>query len=249
MILAVLQARVSSSRLPGKVLKKILGKPMLQLQLERLGRVKRLDKIVVATSREISDDPIEKLCQNLNVSCFRGSLDDVLDRYYQSALVYQPDHIVRVTGDCPLTDPVLIDDVIQFYLEENFDYVMLEKTFPHGLDLEIFPFSVLLQTWENAELPSQREHVTLYMRNSDKFHLGMFKGKKNLSYLRWTVDEPEDFEFVQKVYHNLYSSKPNFTTQDILNLLKRRPDLLKINEEAGKKWEEHFHKSLQNDQI
>jgi len=145
MILAILQARTSSSRLPGKVLKPILGKPMLLLQIERVRRARKIDKLVVATSNDPSDDGIEALCKQHGIDCFRGSLNDVLDRFYRAALTYNPEHIVRLTGDCPLIDPELVDSIIDMHLEGNYDYTSnaIQMTFPDGLDVEILTIKVL----------------------------------------------------------------------------------------------------------
>ena len=158
MILALLQARFSSSRLPGKVLKLILGKPMLQLQIERVKKSKRIDRLIVVTSNEFSDDAIEKLCNAIGVECFRGSLDNVLERFYQATQLLLPEHVVRLTGDCPLTDHRLIDDVISFYLKNNFDYVSnaLVPSFPGGLDVEIFSYASLDKAWQKATLQSEK---------------------------------------------------------------------------------------------
>lgn len=232
MILAILQARVSSSRLPGKVLKPILGKPMLIRQIERVRRARLIDRLLVATSHDASDDPIEKLCRENGITCFRGKLDDVLDRFYQAAKPLTPDHVVRLTGDCPLIDPYLIDQVITFHLQEEFDYTSntVEPTFPDGLDVEVFRFSCLQQTWEKAKLPSQREHVTLFMyRHPERFRIGSFKKDTDLSSLRWTVDELLDFELMTQVYEALYPSDPEFTTEDILAFLGKNAWLKGMN--------------------
>ncbi|MCX6827207.1 MAG: glycosyltransferase family protein [candidate division Zixibacteria bacterium] len=190
MILAILQARVSSSRLPGKVLKPILGEPMLQRQLERLANSKLIDKLVVATSEQTSDDALEELCHRLGKEFFRGDLDNVLDRFYKCAQKYHPDVIVRLTGDCPLIDPLI----------------------------------------KEAELPSELEHVTPYIYNNEQlFRIGIFKNDVDLSHLRWTVDEKDDFDFVTLVYEELYPTKPNFTTADVLELCERMPSIKYIN--------------------
>jgi spore coat polysaccharide biosynthesis protein SpsF len=233
MIFAILQARTSSTRLPGKVLKPILGRPMLSLQIERIQRSKKIDKIIVATSNDRSDSDIENLCINIQIPCFRGSLDDVLDRFYQTAMQYKLEHVVRLTGDCPLIDPIIIDKVISFYLEGDFDYAtnsMAPYTFPDGLDVEVFGFSVLEKAWHEAILPSHREHVTPFIRlHPEIFKVGYYKNETDLSHLRWTVDEPEDFEFVSQIYKELYPQYPIFITEDILELINRKPSLLGIN--------------------
>jgi len=247
-ILAILQARVTSSRLPGKVLKSILGKPMLVRQIERVLQSRRIDQLVVATSTDPSDDDLENLCRQINVSCFRGSLDDVLDRFYQAAKIRQPDHVVRLTGDCPLTDPEIIDAVIDFCLAGSYDYVSnaTQPTFPDGLDVEIFRFSSLEEAWKEATLPSQREHVTPFIhRQPERFRIGHYRHTEDLPHLRWTVDEPEDFDLVTRIYEALYPINPEFRMTDVLALLQQRPDLAVINQKLERN--EGLKKSLNED--
>jgi spore coat polysaccharide biosynthesis protein SpsF len=248
MVLAILQARVTSSRLPGKVLKPLLGAPMLLRQIERLQKAQKIDRLLVATSNEPSDDMIEKLCGENGIGCHRGSLNDVLDRFYQAARVFNPEHVVRLTADCPLIDPVLIDDVIGFYLEGGFDYASnaIEPTFPDGLDVEIFRFSCLKQAWRDAALPSQREHVTPFIHQQPlRFKIGHYKSPSDLSHLRWTVDEPKDFELVTMIYEALYPRNPDFSTQDVLSLLDQRPELANWNTTHQRN--EGYQKSLKAD--
>ncbi|WP_392534974.1 cytidylyltransferase domain-containing protein [Nostoc sp. C117] len=250
MILGILQARVSSSRLPGKVLKPILGSPMLVRQIERLERACLIDRLIVATSNDVNDNPIAELCQELDIEVFRGKLDDVLDRFYQTAQPLKPENIVRLTGDCPLADPYLIDEVIHFHLLGGFDYTSnsLEPTYPDGLDVEIFRFNCLNIAWNEANLPSQREHVTSFInRQPERFKLGNYKNDIDLSCLRWTVDEALDFELVTKIYEYLYPNKVNFTTQDILELCSIYPELKTYN--TCYKRNEGFEKSLLEDAI
>ena len=249
MIIAMLQARFSSTRLPGKVLKTILGKSLLELQIERVQRSKNINRLIIASTTDISDDAIETLCDSLNISCFRGSHKNVLDRFFQAALRYQPNHIVRLTGDCPLTDPEIIDRCIEFYLEGDFDYVSntIEHSFPDGLDVEIFKFSALANAWQNAKLPSEKEHVTPYIhQNTTQFKIGSYKQKQNLSSCRWTVDEYDDFNFVTQIYENLYPCNPQFKTKDILKLISEKPELTSINEMFVRN--EGYTKSLKEDQ-
>jgi len=249
-ILAILQARTSSTRLPGKVLKPILDRPMLALQIERILQSKKIDKLIVATSTDPTDNPIETLCHGINIPCFRGSLDDVLDRFYKAALVFHPEHIVRLTGDCPVIDPDIIDEVIDFYLNGEYDYVSnaIEPTFPDGLDTEILRFSALEEAWKEARLPSQREHVTSFINTQpDRYCIGSYKYHKDLSHHRWTVDEPEDFELIRLIYEALYSIKPSFRMNDILNLLDQNPDWVKINDRF--KRNEGMEKSLKEDRM
>jgi glutamate-1-semialdehyde aminotransferase/spore coat polysaccharide biosynthesis protein SpsF (cytidylyltransferase family) len=248
MVLAIVQARVSSSRLPGKVLLPILNKPMLLRQLERLRHVKGIHKLVVATSNHESDDSIEALCLALRIDCYRGSLNDVLDRYYQAANLFHDDHIVRLTGDCPLSDPALIDHIIEWHLLNQYDYTSntIHSTYPDGLDVEIFRFSCLQEAWKEAELPSQREHVTPFIHQQPtRYKLGSYKNDIDLSHLRWTVDVQEDFELISKIYQALYPQKILFTTQDILTFLDQHPELTLLN--SNQKRNAGMELSLQKD--
>lgn len=232
MILGILQARVSSTRLPGKVLKPVQGKPLLELQIERLLRAKRLDRLVIATSTDASDDALAELCARLGVECYRGSLQDVLDRFYQAARKHPAQHIVRLTGDCPLADPALIDALIEFHLAGGYEYSSntVEPTFPDGLDAEIFRASALDESWREAVLPSHREHVTQFVLSQpQRYRVGNYRGEPDCSALRWTVDEPEDFELIREIYDTLYPANPAFSTADVLALLKARPALATAN--------------------
>ncbi|MBF0127562.1 MAG: aminotransferase class III-fold pyridoxal phosphate-dependent enzyme, partial [Magnetococcales bacterium] len=232
MILAILQARLSSTRLPGKVLKPLLDQPMLARQIERVQRAKRLDALLVATSGEPEDDPVEQLCHTVGVACFRGALHDVLDRFYHAALPHQPEHVVRLTGDCPLADPQVIDELIGFHLAGGFDYSSnaLEPTFPDGLDVEAMRFSALAAAWSSATLPLEREHVTLHLvHHPERFRHGSFRREPDLSHLRWTVDEAEDFELVTRIYGALYPRKPAFGLGDVLEFLQENPHLMTCN--------------------
>jgi len=232
MILAVLQARMSSTRLPGKVVKPILGRPMLMRQIERLQHATCIDHLIIATSIETLDSEIEELCDAENIKCYRGSLDDVLDRIYSAALLFEPEHVIRLTGDCPLVDPELIDKLVDYYLANEFDYASntLNPTWPDGLDVEVMKFECLEIAWREAKLISEREHVTSYIYNHPKkFNLGSYENDKDLSSLRWTVDESADFDLVNHIYEKLYSDGVEFSTNDILELLKNNPDLTHIN--------------------
>lgn len=232
MILAILQARLSSSRLPGKVLMPILGKPMLLRQIERVSRSHCVDKLCIATTTDPTDDPIEQLCEQHGIACFRGSMDDVLDRYYQASKEYNAEHIVRLTGDCPLADPAMIDNVIRYYLEGGYDFVSncVHPTFPDGLDMAVFKRSVLDESWQKAVLPSHREHVTAYARQQEeRYKIGSFEGAHDYSGMRWTVDEKEDYNFVVKVYEELYPKNHAFTSEDVFELLAERKDIATIN--------------------
>lgn len=232
MILGVLQARTSSSRLPGKVLMPILGVPMLEHQIRRLLRSRRMDSLIVATSDQGSDEPVARLAASIGIGCFRGSLDDVLDRFYRAASALRPGHVVRLTGDCPLADPEIVDRAIALHLESGADYTTnaLEPTWPDGLDVEVVRFACLEEAWKEARKPSEREHVTPFINTQPlRYALRHLKGEPDSSGLRWTVDEPEDFAFVRGVYERLYPGNPDFGTRDILALLEREPELGELN--------------------
>ncbi|CAN5832490.1 glycosyltransferase family protein [soil metagenome] len=248
MILAILQARCSSTRMPNKVLEPILGEPMLARQIERVRRAVQIDRLIVATSVDRSDDALQELCETLIVECYRGDLNDVLDRYYQAAKSIVPEHVVRLTGDCPLIDPELIDMVILAHINSGADYTSNAAlpSYPDGLDVEVFKYSVLTQAWKEASLPSQREHVTLFMhQQSQRFQIEHVRSPINLSHLRWTVDNPADFLLVTKIYEELYPQNNQFSTKAILALMDEQPDLLRINQHLERN--EGLQKSINAD--
>lgn len=231
---AFIQARMGSTRLPGKVLKQVLGKPLLEFLIERLFYSKKLDEIVVLTTREIADDPIVSFCEERKIPCFRGSEDDVLERYYQAALQRKPDGIVRVTSDCPLIDPDVVDQLIEVFCREypQIDYVSnsLERTFPRGLDVEVFSFKALENAFQHAIYPEEREHVTVYLyRHPELFKLKNIAHEPSLSHHRWTVDTPEDFALICLILENLYPIQPQFRLNDILDLLSHHSEWIKLN--------------------
>ncbi len=205
---------------------------MLARQVERIRRSKRLDGLVIATSNESSDDPIEKLAKEIQVDCFRGSLNDVLDRFYKAAKEFPAPHYVRLTGDCPLSDPQVIDNVIELHFKGQYDYTSssIELTFPDGLDVEAFRNECLNQAWKEAKSSIDRQHVTYYIySHPEKFKIGSYKGKPDLSHYRWTVDEAADFDLITRIYESLYPQNPEFLMADILDLVKKNPELNKIN--------------------
>jgi len=254
MILAIIQARMGSTRLPGKILKPILGKPLILHLIERLQHSKLINQIVIATGDKKENQPLIELCQKNNINIFVGSEDNVLDRCYQAAkkFVNQPeDIIVRITGDCPVIDPQVTDKTIQFYLDnkETFDYVNngIEHTYPDGLGTEVFPFKILETAWQEATKQIEKEHVTTFIRNPKRFRLGIVKNNQDLSHLRWTIDTPEDFEFITQIYHYLYPKKKIFLMNDIFQLLQEKPKLQTINQNISR--DEGFQKSLQKESI
>lgn len=249
MILTILQARTGSTRLAGKVLSPILGRTMLALQVERVLRAEKIDELILATTDDQADDPIERLAGELGIGCFRGSVEDVLDRFYQAALSLSPEHVVRLTGDCPLIDPVVIDATVARHLQGGSDYTSntLNPTYPDGLDVEVFRFEALAEAWRDARKTSEREHVTPFLYNHPRrFQIESVQQDRNLSEMRWTVDEPEDLAFVRAVYEELYPVNPAFSTEDILNLLQRRPELGARNAHIARN--EGYVRSVQADE-
>lgn len=235
-VLAILQARMSSSRLPGKVMADLLGEPMLARQVERLRRSRTIDRLLLATSTDAADDALVDLCARIGVECFRGSLDDVLDRFH--AAVTAPgagrgaDQIVRLTGDCPLIDPGLIDRLVELHVAGGYDHSCntLTPRWPDGLDAEVMRAEVLEAAWREAVLPSEREHVTRFIyTRPERFRLGSLVGDTDLSAERWTVDTPEDLALVRAVYAGLYPKNPAFGTEDILQFLAAHPEIAALN--------------------
>lgn len=249
MIAAVLQARMSSTRLPGKVLRPILGRPMLWHQLERIRQARRLDEVVLATSTDPSDDPLAALAQQLGVRCFRGALADVLDRFYCAAASVDAEHVVRLTADCPLTDPVLLDQVVAAHCAAGSDYCsnVHPRTYPDGLDVEVMRTSALRQAWQEAQLPSEREHVTPFLyHHPERFCLHSVRQERDLSRLRWVVDHAVDLEVVTEVYRRLWrESQPAFGMAEVLALVASEPDLFLRN--ADHDPDEGWRKSLAAD--
>ena len=230
----IIQSPMTSTRLPGKVLKKVLDKPLLEYQIERLRQVKHAGEIVIATTTNDADQPIVDLCRRLSVPYFRGSEQDVLARYHDAAKEYQAEVIVRITSDCPLIDPHIIDKVIQFYLDHRpeYDYVSnsLERTYPRGMDTEVFAVKALNEAFAAATAQPDREHVTPFIhRQPDRYRLANVAHSENQSRHRWTVDTPEDFELVKNIITALYPANPLFTMQDCLDLLAKYPEWGKIN--------------------
>ena len=248
-ITVIVQARTGSKRLPKKILKKILNKPMIWYVLKRIKKIKRIEQIVIATTIEREDDVIIKIVKENKISLFRGESSDVLDRFYNCAKKFDADPIIRITSDCPLIDPFLVDEILEFYLNHNFDYVSntIEPTYPDGLDVEIFSFKTLENAAMNAKMKSEREHVSSHIKNHPKkFSLHNFRNEEDFSIHRWTVDEKEDLVFVRKIYNKM-KPKIIFRYQDVLQILSDFPDLLKINKNF--KRNEGYRKSLKHDSV
>ena len=252
-IYAIIQARMGSTRLPGKVLMNLSGKPVLEHVIDRLNQSKYINQIIVATSNDEKNKAIFDLCDFKNISCFMGSEDDVLDRFYQACMYFNvksDDIIIRITSDCPVIDYEIVDKTIKLHMDDNNDYTSntMPCTYPDGLDCEIFSFDVLTKAWKNANLSSEREHVTLYIRNHPEiFKLGGLTNDVDYSDLRWTLDEKEDFILINEFYKNLYESNEFFKMGDILKLLETKPELNEINSFIVRN--EGLEKSLKNDQV
>lgn len=229
-VVAIVQARMGSTRLPNKVLKTIEHKPMMELLLSRLSKAKEIDQIIVATSTNENNNPLVKLIESLGYLCFRGSETDVLSRYFGAAEAVSADVIIRITGDCPLVDPELVDLMLKRFVTEDVDYFsnVSPPSFPDGLDIEIFKFSALKKAFQETKENFDHEHVTPYIRNSGKFITASFQNEEDLSSLRWTVDEEEDFEVISAVFKHFWPCI-FFSWKDVLDLSRSNPNLFLSN--------------------
>jgi glutamate-1-semialdehyde 2,1-aminomutase len=229
--LAIVQARMGSTRLPYKVIRPILGVPMIELLLARLSKSKLIDQIVLATSQDARNQPLVDHVRGLGYEVYQGSEDDVLDRYYQAASMYQPETVVRVTGDCPLIDAEVVDRAITTFQQSKVDYLSNTSppTYPDGLDIEVFTFDALAQSWKEARQSHEREHVTPYLRKSGKFRLSNITHDEDHSCKRWTVDEPEDFEVIENVFKH-FAPRHDFSWQSVLELQNDHPELFAANQ-------------------
>ncbi|CAN2250924.1 spore coat polysaccharide biosynthesis protein SpsF [Bacillus subtilis] len=233
-VTAIIQARMGSSRLPGKVLKKVLNKPLLEYQIERIKRAALIDDIVIATTTHAIDKPIVELSKRLSLTYYCGSENDVLSRYYEAAKISKAETIVRLTSDCPIIDHRVIDRVIKFYLDSNgqYDYVSntLNRTYPRGMDIEVFSASSLEKAHAESSLEHEREHVTPFIfLNPGRFNLANIAYTENQKQHRWTVDTPEDFLLIKKIIEKLYPTKPDFSLEDTLALLNTFPEWSLLN--------------------
>lgn len=218
--------------MPGKALLKVLDKTILEYVIERVKKAKTIKEIIIATTTKEEDLQIADLAKRLDVDLFRGSEDDLLDRYYQAAQLFKIKHVVRICADCPLIDPDVIDAAVAHYFESGADYSSntVERSFPDGLDVEVFSFDALKCAWEEAKLLSEREHVTPYIwKNPDRFKVVGLKNEKDYSAKRWTLDEKEDFELIRTILESLYPANPDFRMKDILQFLQAHPKLEDIN--------------------
>ena len=242
---AIIQARMGSTRLPGKVMLNILGKPVLWHVVNRVSKARLIDRLFVATTVNPEDDIITEFCKSNNILVFRGSENDVLDRYYQCAKEYNIKDIARITSDCPLHDPDVIDLVVNEYLKGNYDYVSSAYAFPDGFDVEVFSFNALENAWENAKLPSEREHVTPYIKKNEKIKKKNIHSNKKYPIYRCSLDQPEDYEFIKNIFGGI--RRKMFYIDDVVNYIKKHSELLKINQHI--KVNEGYLKSLKEDDV
>jgi spore coat polysaccharide biosynthesis protein SpsF len=245
-ILVIMQARTGSSRFSNKVMMPLAGQPLLLRQAERILAAKTPFEFIVATTTDAKDQPIRKLCQLNGLVCFSGHPTDLLDRHYQAALASKPDAVVKIPSDCPLIDPAIIDKVLTFYLDhhQQYDYVsnLHPATYPDGNDVEVMSFATLEWAWLNAKNPFEREHTTPYVWDQPgRFRIGNVEWETGLDYSmshRFTIDYPEDYEFIQAIYEELWTpGNPIFTLTRILELLDRKPEIARINSQYnGVNW-------------
>ena len=230
-VVAIVQARMGSTRLPDKVMKRIGGVPMIELLLSRLGRAREVDEIVVATSEDPRNQKLAEHVASLGLRCFRGSEDDVLDRFYQAASATGADAIVRITGDCPLVDPALVDEIVRSFKASGVDYLSntVPPSYPDGLDVEVFSMEALAAAWRDALTPFDREHVTPFLHRTDRFRQGSFANGEDLSALRWTVDEAADFSVIERVFRH-FAPSTQFSWRDVLEFQRNQSDAFSANQ-------------------
>lgn len=241
---AIIQARMGSTRLPGKVMMKLADKTVLNHVIERVKQSKEIDEVIIATTTKSEDDVIVEESKRLGVNYFRGSEDNVLSRYYYAAKENNIDIIVRITSDCPLIDPKIIDEITEYHKQNEFSIVtnagsdLNQRTYPRGLDVEVFSFTELEDAFLNADESYQREHVTLYIyENTDSTHY--YKNDKDYSKYRWTLDTKSDFKLITEVYSELYKGAHDFYLNDILELFNLKPELYSINSHVEQKKTSH----------
>jgi spore coat polysaccharide biosynthesis protein SpsF len=245
---AIVQARVSSTRLPRKVLLPLEGRPVLWHVLDRIGHAKKVDIVILATSTLPEDAELKKIADEFGIPTFFGSMDDVLARYYHAAERFRIDPIVRITSDCPMIDPEIVDEVAQGFLDGGYDHYGLSGSFPDGLDTEVLSFRALEIAFKEACLPSEREHVGagFFEKNKDRIKIGGYRKFSDKGDYRWTIDEPEDYEFLKAVFRELYVPGRPFSYRDVFSLLERRPELRAINAHIIRN--EGYLKSLREDE-
>lgn len=237
-VVAIIQARMGSTRLPGKVLLDLSGEPMLVRVVNRCRRATTVDQVIIATTTETRDEAIVDLCDSRGWACFRGSEDDVLDRYFQAARKHHAEVVVRITSDCPLIEPEIIDLTVREFLQDGtLDYVsntLPPRTFPRGLDVEVMTFKALERAWQEDGNPAWREHVTPYIyHHPEEFALRTVTNDHDYSHMRWTVDTPEDLAFARRVYDHFGHDR--FSWREVIALLEEHPEWLEINRHIQQK--------------
>lgn len=252
-VVTVIQARTGSTRLPNKILRPLVGKPLLARMVERVLAAELAGTVVVATTIDLSDDPVVAICETEGYHCYRGDPLDLLDRHYQAGRFYEAGTVIKVPSDCPLIDPAVIDRVIGYYLDNqgHFDFVsnLHPATYPDGNDVEVMSMSALATAWREAKRPLEREHTTPFIwENPDRFRLGNVSWDTGFDYSqshRWTIDYEEDYEFIRAVYEALYPANPRFSLVDILRFLEDHPEVAAINRRyAGEYWYRHHWDEL-----
>ncbi|MFO7663315.1 MAG: glycosyltransferase family protein [Chloroflexota bacterium] len=252
-IVTVVQARTGSTRLPNKVMRPLAGQPLLTRMVERVMAARLSGTVVVATTTEPDDDPIVDLCLTKGINCYRGDVNDLLDRHYRCGQAYHAKTVIKIPSDCPLIDPRVIDQVIGYYLKwpDRYDFVsnLHPATYPDGNDVEVMPMAALETAWHEANRPLEREHTTPYLwENPDRFRIGNVEWETGLDYSqshRWTIDYEEDYQFIRTVYEELYPVRSDFSLEDILCYLDEHPDVASINQHhAGEYWYRHHWDEL-----
>ena len=247
-VVAIIQARLGSTRLPGKVLMDVEGKTVLERVVERTRYAKEIDSVVVTMPTSERDDALAKFCEEKGIPFYRGKEEDLLGQYVAAAEKEHATHIVRITADCPLIDPAIIDKAIEGFFAGELDYLStgrLVTTYPDGLDTEVFTKDALLRAALEAKLPSEHEHVTPYIWNHPElFRIATLEYERDLSALRWTVDEPRDLEFVRAIYHEL-AGRDVFPMHDVLGVLTKKPELGNINSDITRN--SGYYKSLRQE--
>jgi len=236
-IIAIIQARMGSTRSPGKVLMDLGGKSVLSRVVDRLRRAKRLDEVVVATTNSDADDAIVRECHQLKVGYFRGSENDVLDRYQRAARACAAQVVVRITSDCPLIDPELVDETIGAFQQQRADYGsnVFPRTYPRGLDIEVFTTAALEQAWNDAQEAYQREHVTPYFyEHPELFRLASLRGQVDYSQYRWTLDTAEDLVLLRTIYARFFN-RDDFSWTKVIRLMEHEPELAELNSQVAQK--------------
>jgi spore coat polysaccharide biosynthesis protein SpsF len=257
-VVLIILARQGSSRLPGKALADVVGKPMIAHIIERARKADGIDDVIVATTGNPEDEPLLAAARAAGAQAFAGSTEDVLDRTYQAARAFNASAVVHIGGDCPFADPQIVERALTIYFAQRLDYVSntLVQTFPSGMDVQVFSRSALARSWEEARMPTDRRHLSSYIhRHREKFHVQTFENGVNLAAMRWTLDYPEDLAFVREVYRHLYREGEIFHQRDILRLLEERPEITAINqakalmlEERSASWDsEGYVADLHND--